>query len=193
MNQYYEFKEDIDKAVKILKKGGLILYPTDTIWGIGCDATNEDAVTRIYRLKNRTVSKFMLILLDSDNRLNYYIEEVPEIAWELIDVADSPLTIVYPGARNLAKNLIAPDGSIGIRITSEEFCTLLIRKLGKPLVSTSANISGKKTPSTFPEIEMEIIEGVDYVVKYRQEDMQKRAPSGIIRLGLSGQVEILRK
>ena len=193
MNPYSEFKEDIEKAVKVLKEGGLILYPTDSIWGIGCDATNEEAVSKLLGLKGRTGTKSMLVLVDSDNRLNYYLKEVPEIAWDLIDVADKPLTIIYPGARNLADNLIPIDGTIGIRITRDEFCQGLIRKFGKAIVSTSANISGEKSPSNFSEIDQKIIEGVDYVVNYRQGDYQKYQPSEIIRIGLKGEVEILRQ
>lgn len=192
MNIYREHKDDIDNAVEVLKNGGIILYPTDTIWGIGCDATDEDAVAKIYKLKNRSETRSMLVLIDSDNRLTRYLKEVPEIAWDLIDVADKPLTIIYPGARNLAKNLIPIDNTIGIRITRDEFSSTLIRKFGKAIVSTSANVSGKKSPSTFSEIDEEIIEGVDYVVNYRQEDYQKHQPSGIIRIGLKGEVEILR-
>ncbi len=192
MSHYTEYKEDIDNALRVLREGGIILYPTDTIWGVGCDATDEDAVSKVYDLKNRADTKSMLVLIESDNRLGYYLKEVPEIAWDLIDVADKPLTIIYPGAKNLAKNLIPIDGSIGIRITREEFSSELIRKFGKPLVSTSANTSGKKSPSNFSEIDPEIIEGVDYVVNYRQDDYQKKQPSGIIRIGLGGEVEILR-
>ena len=192
MNIYKEHKNDIDSAVEVLKNGGIILYPTDTIWGIGCDATNEDAVANVYKLKNRADTKSMLVLIDSDNRLTQYLKEVPEIAWDLIDVADKPLTIIYPGARNLAKNLIPIDNTIGIRITRDEFSSTLISKFGKPIVSTSANVSGKKSPSNFSEINEEIIEGVDYVVNYRQDDYQKHQPSGIIRIGLKGEVDILR-
>jgi L-threonylcarbamoyladenylate synthase len=193
MSHYNEFKDDINNALKVLKEGGIILYPTDTIWGIGCDATNETAVSRIYELKKRSDSKSMLVLLDSENRLNYYVKDVPEIAWDLIELTEKPLTIIYPGARNLATNLVAIDGSIGIRISREEFSSGLIRKFGKAMVSTSANVSGKKSPSSFSEIENEILEGVDYIVAYRQDDIQPSQPSGIIRIGLRGEVEVLRK
>jgi len=193
MNQSYNYREDLEKCYETVKKGGIILYPTDTVWGIGCDATNPDAVGRVYSLKKRKPSIPMLVLLDSENRLNYYLNEVPDIAWDLLDVADKPLTIVYPGAKRIAENLVAPDGSIGIRISSESFNKDLIKKLGIPLVSTSANITGKKSPSIFPEVEQEIIEGVDYVVKYRQDDLRRKPPSSIIRIGLKGEVEVLRK
>lgn len=193
MSPYNDFKEDINNALNVLRKGGIILYPTDSIWGIGCDATNEKAVSNIYDLKKRSDFKSMLVLLDSENRLNYYVKEVPEIAWELIELTDKPLTIIYPGARNLAENLIAIDGSIGIRISREEFSSELIRRFGNPLVATSANVSEKKAPSRFSDIEEKILDGVDYVVNYRQNDIQPLQPSGIIRIGLKGEVEVLRQ
>ena len=188
-----DFREDIQQAIEVLKKGGIILYPTDTVWGIGCDATNAEAVARIYQLKKREDSKSMLVLLENPNRLNSYIEEVPEVAWELVDVADKPLTIVYPGAKNLAKNLIAGDGSIGIRISGEEFTQQLIQRFRKPIVSTSANISGEPSPAFFDEISQEIIDGVDYVVQYRQDDRTPITPSSVIKLGVGGEIQILRK
>jgi L-threonylcarbamoyladenylate synthase len=186
-------QNDISQALDVLNKGGLILYPTDTIWGIGCDATNQEAVEKIYSLKKRADSKSMLVLLKNANRLNQYIDSVPEIAWELIEVADKPITIIYPGAKNLAKNLIADDGSIGIRIVEDEFCSKLIERFKKPIVSTSANISGKPSPETFQHIESEIISGVDYIVKYRQEDTSIRPPSSIVKLDSENRIQILRK
>lgn len=188
-----DFREDIRQALEVLKKGGIILYPTDTIWGIGCDATNAEAVTRVSELKKRESSRSMLVLMENPNLLNSYIEEVPEVAWDLIDVADKPLTIVYPGAKNLAKNLIAEDGSIGIRITEEPFTQQLIQRFHKPLVSTSANISGEPSPAFFDEVAPEIIEGVDYVVQYRQDERMPSSPSSVIKLGVGGEVQILRK
>jgi len=184
--------DEINKALDILKDGGLILYPTDTIWGIGCDATNRDAVERIYRIKKRDDSKSMLILLDSENRLPSYVREVPEVAWELIEAADRPLTIIYPGAKNIAANLVADDGSAGIRITRDPFCKSLISRFRKPLVSTSANISGQPAPSIFSEITSEIRDSVDYIVRWRQEDIKKSAPSSIIKLDNSGRFTIIR-
>jgi len=184
--------DEINKALDILKDGGLILYPTDTIWGIGCDATNRDAVERIYRIKKRDDSKSMLILLDSENRLPSYVREVPEVAWELIEAADRPLTIIYPGAKNIAANLVADDGSAGIRITRDSFCKSLISRFRKPLVSTSANISGQPAPSIFSEITSEIRDSVDYIVRWRQEDIKKSAPSSIIKLDNSGRFTIIR-
>jgi len=187
------FVEDIVKAVEVLRSGGTILYPTDTIWGIGCDATNAAAVSRIYEIKQRQDTKSMLVLMENPNLLNSYICEVPEIAWELIEVADTPLTIIYPGAKNLAANLLANDGSIGIRITNEAFTQQLIQRFRKPVVSTSANISGQKSPQNFAEISEEIKKSVDFTVKFRQDDLSKSTPSGIIKLGVGGQIEIIRK
>ena len=172
--------------------GGLILYPTDTIWGIGCDATNEEAVRRIYELKRRSDHKAMLLLMDSSAKLNYYVQEVPDIAWDLIELADSPLTVIYSGARNLAPNLLAEDGSVGIRITQEEFSHKLCERFRKPVVSTSANVSGEPSPANFSEISETIKAGVDYIVRYRQDDLRKAAPSHIIQLGAGGLVKIIR-
>lgn len=187
------FNDDIVKAMEVLRSGGVILYPTDTIWGIGCDGTNPAAVRRIYEIKQRVDAKSMLILMENPNLLNSYITEVPEIAWDLIEVADSPLTIIYPGAKNLATNLLANDGSIGIRITSEPFTQQLIQRFRKPIVSTSANISGQKSPQNFSEISGEILRLMDYIVEYRQDDLSKTNPSGIIKLGVGGQIEVIRK
>ena len=187
------FNDDIVKAVEVLRSGGIILYPTDTIWGIGCDATNPAAVKRIYEIKERIDAKSMLILMENPNLLNSYITEVPEIAWDLIEVADNPLTIIYPGAKNLAMNLFAPDGSIGIRITSEPFTQQLIQRFRKPVVSTSANISGQRSPQNFAEISDHIKKSVDFIVAYRQDDRTKSNPSGIIKLGVGGQIEIIRE
>ena len=184
--------KDIKAALDVLLKGGIILYPTDTIWGIGCDATNEKAVERIYEIKRREDKEGMLVLLDSANRLLQYVE-VPDVAWEMIDVADKPLTIIYPGAKNLAASLLANDGSVGIRIVKDSFCIKLIQQFKRPVVSTSANISGKKSPQIFSEINKDIINSVDYVVKWRQDDLTKINPSGIIKLGLSGEVKVIRE
>jgi L-threonylcarbamoyladenylate synthase len=184
--------KDIQQAVEVLRQGGTILYPTDTIWGIGCDATDEKAVRRVYKIKKREDKEGMLVLLDSKNLLPAYVE-VPDIAWELIEVAEHPLTIIYPGARNLAPSLFGSDGSVGIRIVRDSFCKRLIEQYKKPVVSTSANISGTVSPGTYAEISREIVNSVDYVVKYRQEDMTKTRPSGIIKLGLNGEVQVVRK
>ncbi len=187
------FADDIAKALEVLRSGGIILYPTDTIWGLGCDATNPKVVKRIYDIKQREDAKSMLILMENPNLLNSYITEVPEIAWDLIEVAESPLTIIYPGAKNLALNLLSQDGSVGIRITNEAFTRQLIQRFRKPVVSTSANISGQKSPRNFNEISDEIKRAVDYIVGYRQDDFSIANPSGIIKLGVGGQIEIIRK
>lgn len=184
--------EDIKKACEVLQSGGIILYPTDTIWGIGCDATNEAAVQRIYELKQRADNKAMLVLIDNPVKLETYVSEVPEIAWELINVADKPLTIIYSQAKNLAPNLLADDGSVGIRVTSEEFSRRLCERYRKPLVSTSANISGELSPANFGEVSPVIRAGVDYIVGYRQEDKSKAQPSGIIKLGKGGLIQVIR-
>lgn len=185
--------DDIKSALAVLQKGGVILYPTDTIWGIGCDACNEEAVKRVYEIKNRADSKSMLVLMENAALLDRYVDEVPEIAIDLIELTDKPLTIVYDGAKNLARNLVAEDGSIGIRITAEAFSSELIRRFKRPIVSTSANRSGNPSPSCFDEIEQEIIDSVDYVVKYRQDDTHKAAPSGIIKLGRGGEIKVIRE
>ena len=161
--------EDIKKACQVMREGGVILYPTDTIWGIGCDATNEEAVRRVYEIKQRADSKAMLVLVDTPVKVDFYVQDVPEIAWDLIDLADKPLTIIYSGARNLAPNLLAEDGSVGIRVTNEAFSQRLCQQFRKAIVSTSANISGQPSPHNFSEISEEIKSAVDYIVSYRQE------------------------
>lgn len=185
--------DDIKKALEVLHNGGLILYPTDTIWGIGCDATNPEAVKKIYALKQREDSKSMLVLTDSSAKLNGIVEEVPEMAWDLVEVTNKPLTIIYPGAKNLAPNLIAADGTIGIRVTEEVFSKTLCSRFKKPIVSTSANISGTPAPRHFGEVTDEIKEGVDYIVNYRQDETSNPAPSGIIKLGVNGEVTVIRE
>lgn len=185
--------EDLKAALEVLQKGGVILYPTDTIWGIGCDACNEAAVKRVYDIKNRIDSKSMLVLMENAALIERYVSEVPDIAYDLMELAVKPLTIIFDGARGLAGNLVAEDGSIGIRITSEAFSSELIRRFKRPIVSTSANISGKPSPGCFGEIDQQIVDSVDYVVKYRQDDTQKAVPSGIIKLGRGGEVKIIRE
>ncbi|MGE5393970.1 MAG: L-threonylcarbamoyladenylate synthase [Candidatus Saccharibacteria bacterium] len=185
--------EDIKAAIEVLQKGGVILYPTDTVWGLGCDATNEEAVKKLNDIKKRDISKGMIVLMENAALLDRYVEQVPEIAFDLIELSDRPLTIIYDRAKNLAKNLVAADGSIAIRITSEAFSAELVRRFKKPIVSTSANVSGKKTPATYHEIPQEIIASVDYVVKYRQNETQKGRPSSIMKLGRGGEVKIIRE
>ncbi len=184
--------EDMREAVNVLKKGGVILYPTDTVWGIGCDATNEQAVKRIFEIKQRDDSKAMLLLLDSQGRLRQYVKQVPDMAYDLIELATRPLTIIYPEAYAVAPQLVAEDGSIGIRITEELFSKTLCMRLGRPLVSTSANISGEKTPQNYSEITKQIRDSVDYVVRYRRGDRRKAEPSQIIKLDEKNHFVIIR-
>ena len=184
---------DLQKCLEVLKNGGTILYPTDTIWGIGCDATNNKAVDKIYRMKKRMESKSLIILVEDEERLKQYTGTIPGIAWDLIRSVDTPLTIIYPKARNLAKSVIAEDGSIAIRIVKNEFCVQLIRRLDKPIVSTSANISGQTPPLMFKQISSEIKKEVDYVVTLYQDILREVKPSTIIRLMETGEFEIIRK
>ncbi len=186
-------KEDLEKAVRVMRDGGVILYPTDTIWGLGCDASNQDAVKRIFSIKQRSDSKSMLVLIDSDAKLNYYVEEIPDVAYDLMDLSEKPLTIIYDGARRLAPQLIAEDGSVGIRVTKEAFSRDLCARMRGAVVSTSANISGQPSPANFAEISKEIIDAVDYVVEYRRDDQSKAKPSGIIKLGRGGLVKVIRE
>lgn len=184
--------EDI-KSLPGNEEGGVILYPTDTIWGIGCDATNEDAVRRVYEIKQRQDSKAMLVLVDSSVKVDFYVRDVPEVAWDLIDLADKPLTIIYSGARNLAANLLAEDGSVGIRVTNEDFSKRLCQQFRKAIVSTSANISGQPSPKNFSEISEEVKSAVDYIVGYRQEEISNPKPSSIIKLDKGGVIKIIRE
>ncbi len=176
-----------------MNEGGVILYPTDTIWGIGCDATNEEAVRRVYEIKQRSDSKALLVLVDTSVKVDFYVQDVPNVAWDLIELAENPLTIIYSGARNLAPNLLAEDGSVGIRVTNEEFSQRLCRQFRKAIVSTSANISGQPSPANFSEISDEIKSKVDYIVGYRQDDMGHPKPSGIIKMDKNGVFKIIRE
>ena len=204
-------RDDLQEALHALREGGVIVYPTDTVWGIGCDATNEEAVSKIYALKQREDSKSMLVLLDSAVKLDYYVD-VPEAAEMLLEIQNSkfkiqnsieygaqtdlqdekPLTLIYPNARHLAKNLIAEDGSIGIRITSEPFSKALCAQLKRPIVSTSANISGHSTAHFFHEIEEAILQGADYVCRFRREDETPHEPSSIIKVNTDNTFKIIR-
>lgn len=186
-------REEINKALEVLKNGGVILYPTDTVWGLGCDATNEVAVAKVNEIKGRSADKSLIILLDTDNKLQSYVNEIPEVAYELIEYAEKPMTIVFSNAKNLAKNAINSDGSIGIRIVKHDFCEQLLQRFRKPIVSTSANISGQPTPLFFDEIHQDIISAVDYVVDWEQEIRTPKTPSTIVKLGPSGQFEFIRK
>jgi L-threonylcarbamoyladenylate synthase len=186
-------RDEVSKAFKIVQDGGIILYPTDTIWGIGCDAANTEAVKKIYHLKQRDEAKSMIILLDTDNKLASYIQEVPELAYNLIEYAENPLTLIMPGARNISPALIANDGSVGIRVSNHPFCQGLIQRLRRPLVSTSANISGKPSPQYFSQVDQEVIDGVDYVVDVDQHSMEIKNPSTIMRLAPDGRFEFIRR
>jgi len=185
--------EVVKKVVEVLKSGGVILYPTDTIWGIGCDATNVEAVNRIYRIKQRDDSKSMIVLVDIPARLNSYLKEVPEIAWDLIDLSEKPLTIIYPGAKNLATNLLTSDGTVGIRVVKHDLCERIIRALKKPIVSTSANISGSNFPKNFEDIDDRIIHSVDFIVPSEHDFSTNTRPSSIIRLGVNGEIAVIRE
>ena len=187
------FDEDIKESLVVLKKGGIILYPTDTIWGLGCDATNPSAVDKIFRIKSRNESKSLLVLVDGIQMLERYVNDIPEIAYELIDVSDGPLTLIYPSGKNLAPGICNEDGSVGIRVCHDEFCSELINRFRKPIVSTSANLSGKPSPENFGDIENPVIEAVDFVVNYRQDDRQKFNPSPVIKLEKNGTIQIIRK
>ncbi|QWX82712.1 threonylcarbamoyl-AMP synthase [Cellulophaga sp. HaHaR_3_176] len=185
-------QEEINKCIEVLSNGGLILYPTDTVWGIGCDATNQDAVAKIYALKKRVNTKTMICLVANDFMLEKHVKEVPEVAFDIIDLATKPTTIVYDNPVGLSKNLIAEDNTIAIRVASDKFCQYLINKFKKPIVSTSANIAGKQTPQTYKEISQAILKGVDYVVNLQREE-NSGTPSSIIKLGNDGLVKIIRE
>ncbi len=186
------YKADIDEACRVMNDGGVILYPTDTIWGIGCDATNEEAVRKVYDIKQREDSKALIVLVDSTAKVNAHVDAMPDVAWDLIEMATAPMTIIYDHGRGLAPNLLAEDGSVGIRVTGEAFSHDLCFRFKRPIVSTSANISGHPSPANFGEIDEEIKAKVDYIVKYRQEDTGKSKPSNIIKLGAGGEVRIIR-
>jgi len=184
--------EEINKAIEVLQSGGLILYPTDTVWGIGCDATNEEAVKKVYELKQRDDSKALICLVANDFMLEKHIASVPEVAWDIVDLNDKPTTIIFDNPKGIAKNLIAPDNTLGIRIASDKFCQFLIQRFKKPIVSTSANISGVPTPKSFYEISEYILKGVDYVVNLNRDKKNSR-PSSIIKLANDGTVKVIRE
>ncbi|WKB81517.1 L-threonylcarbamoyladenylate synthase [Cellulophaga lytica] len=184
--------EEVNNCITVLQNGGVILYPTDTVWGIGCDATNEDAVNKIYKLKKRVNTKTMICLVANDFMLEKHVEKVPEVAFDIIDIADKPTTIVYDNPKNIAQNLIAKDNSLAIRVATDQFCQYLISKFKKPIVSTSANLSGEPTAKSFKEISSDILKGVDYAVNL-QRNIQKVTPSSIIKLSNDGTVKVIRK
>jgi L-threonylcarbamoyladenylate synthase len=188
----FPFKEDIEASLKVLEQGGLILYPTDTVWGIGCDATNEQAVQRIFELKKRSDTKAMIILVDNETSILNYVEINELQIFDYIKGIHKPTTVIYQQAKNLAHNLLANDSSVAIRICKDKFCQELIKQFGKPIVSTSANVSTSPTPLCFNDISLDIIEGVDYVVKYRQDDMELQQPSSVVKWDKSGNLTIIR-
>lgn len=185
-------EDDIKKAVEVMKKGGVILYPTDTVWGIGCDATNADAVAKVYAIKHRDDTKALICLVDSDARIQRYARNVPEVAWDLLELAEKPTTVILDNAVNLAPNLIAEDGSIAMRITREPFSKELCYRFQKPIVSTSANISGEPAAQNYCDISEELINAVDYVCWSRRQEHKPHTPSSIIKLSENGEVKIIR-
>jgi L-threonylcarbamoyladenylate synthase len=188
-----EYDEDIREALKVMRAGGVILYPTDTVWGLGCDATNAKAVERIYKIKQRTDSKSLIVLVNSIDMLTRYVDNIPAVALDVVELTETPLTVVYDKGRSLAAKVTAEDGSVGIRMCRDPFCDDLITALRKPLVSTSANISGEKAPAIFDEISEEIKEAVDYTCLYRQDDRSRVKPSSVISISANGAVKILRE
>lgn len=186
-------RDDINQALEVLKNGGIILYPTDTIWGIGCDATNPEAVEKVFALKGRDKSKSMIVLLHNDNQLAGYVNDIPEVAYDLIEYSERPLTIIYSNAKNIAANAIAADGSIGIRVVKHPFCEQLLQRFRKPIISTSANLSGEPSPQSFDDISGEVKEAVDYIVEYGQFEKGDGKSSTIMKLDASGKFEFLRR
>ena len=186
-------RQDIKKAIEVMRKGGIILYPTDTVWGIGCDATNADAVAKVYKLKRRDDSKALICLVDSEDRLQRYVRNVPQVAWQLLEAVTKPTTLILDNAVNLASNLIAEDGSIGMRITNEPFSKELCYRFQKAIVSTSANISGEPAAQNYRDISQEVLNGVDYVCFARRQEHEPHTPSSIIKLSKDGTVNIIRK
>lgn len=187
-----DLKTEVHNAFEVIQNGGIILYPTDTVWGIGCDATNSEAVQKVFRLKKRIESKSMIALVSGDRMLYQIFNEIPENAFQIWDLSEKPTTLILDNPKNIAKEIIAEDNSVGIRIVKEPFCFNLMERMKKPLVSTSANLSGDPTPKSFSEINPEVIKGVDYVVNLHQ-DKKMDKPSTIIKLTLDNRVTIIRK
>lgn len=188
-----DLKQEIDAAVKVLKDGGVILYPTDTVWGIGCDAANEEAVARVFEIKAREDAKSLITLVADADMIGRYVKVIPQMAIELIEVNDKPMTIIYPGAMSLARNVIAEDGSVGIRIPQSEFCRQLCRRFGGAVVSTSANISGESAPESFGDINACILDAVDHIFDPCYEEGATGISSQIIKVGLDGEIKIIRE
>ena len=187
-----DINTEVHNAFEVIKNGGIILYPTDTVWGIGCDATNPEAIAKIYALKQREDSKSMIVLMNGDKMMYNVFSAIPDLAWDLWELSEKPTTLILDNPRNIAENLIAVDKTLGVRIIKEPFCFKLLERMKKPIVSTSANISGMETPKTFKEISPEIIKGVDYVVNLQRDKVCKN-PSTIIKLSLDNQVKVIRK
>ncbi|WNM20341.1 L-threonylcarbamoyladenylate synthase [Flavobacterium capsici] len=187
-----DINTEVHNAFEVIQNGGIILYPTDTVWGIGCDASNEEAVKKIYALKQREETKSTIVLMNGDKMMYNVFKEIPETAWQILDLSEKPTTLILDSPRNVAKNIVAEDNTLGVRIVKEPFCFKLMERMKKPLVSTSANISGEPTPKSFKEISPEIIKGVDYVVNLHREKICDK-PSTIIKLTLDNQVKIIRK
>ncbi|MBP5507901.1 MAG: threonylcarbamoyl-AMP synthase [Prevotella sp.] len=187
------FDKDINAAVEVMRRGGVILYPTDTVWGIGCDATNHEAVAKVYAIKRREDSKAMICLVDSEARLQRYVRNVPNVAWDVIEMATTPVTVILDGAANLAPNLLAEDGSVAMRVTHEPFSNQLCYRFQKAIVSTSANFSGNPPASNYCDIDPELLAAVDYVCTSRRQEKKPHTPSSIIRLRPNGEVEVIRK
>ncbi len=185
-------QEDIKNAVECMRKGGVILYPTDTVWGIGCDATNAEAVAKVYKIKQRDDAKALICLVDSDNRMQRYFRNVPNVAWQLIEVAVKPTTVILDNATGVAENLVAEDGSLAMRVTREPFSKELCYRFQKPIVSTSANISGEPAAQNYCDIAPELLEAVDYVCWSRRQEHKPHTPSSIIKLSQNGEVKIVR-
>lgn len=188
-----EWRDDIRQAVEVMNRGGVILYPTDTIWGIGCDATSEEAVRKVYEIKRRSDAKALITLIDSEAKLQFYVPDVPDVAWDLIELSEKPLTIIYDHARNLAPNLLAEDGSAGIRLTREEFSRNLCMRMKRAIVSTSANVSGEPSPRSFSDISPDVLQTVDYVCTSRREESTNPPASSIIKLGAGGLIKVIRE
>ncbi|QEC52339.1 L-threonylcarbamoyladenylate synthase [Anseongella ginsenosidimutans] len=187
-------QEALNRALEVLKNGGILLTPTDTVWGLSCDATNEEAVEKLIQLKQRPAGKSFIVLLDADYKLEQYVRDVPGVAYDLIEYAEKPLTIIFPGARRLASSVINEDGSVGIRIVRQpSFCRKLLEKFRHPIVSTSANLSGQPAPAIFEEVDEILIKGVDYVVPAKEATPGTPRPSTIIRLGPGGEYSLIRK
>ena len=188
-----DLKYEVDAAVKALKAGDVILYPTDTVWGLGCDATNDNAVQRIFDLKKRDDAKSVIILVSDADMLARYVRQIPPMALDLLEINDKPMTIIYPEGVGLSAKVIAEDGSVAIRIPRNEFCVEMIRAFGKPIVSTSANISGEETPARFAEINAEILDGAEHIVEPSLEEGSTGLSSQIIKIGLGGEVKVIRE